>query len=76
MQSLKNNPVRLCGIAAALVGALATLGVKMSPETRELVTQCLVIGLPIVAAEVARRYSWGPVTVARMQAIADKAVSK
>jgi len=72
----KNEPVRLAGIAAALVGLAVRLGVPIPPEYSELATTILIGALPIVASEIARRFTWGPVTVQRIQAIAEKATAK
>jgi len=69
----KNEPVRLAYVAAALVALLVRFGVPIPPESRELVTTLLDAGLLIVAGEIARRFTWGPVTVERIQAIAEKA---
>jgi hypothetical protein len=63
---MNNEPVRLAGIAAALVGA--ALVALVPDEHRAAVASALAALLPLVAAEVARRYSWGPATVAGIRA--------
>ena len=69
----KNEPVRIAGWAAGLVAALVSFGVPIPEQYRELVAGLLVTLVPIAFAEPARLRSWGPVTVAKIEALAAKA---
>lgn len=66
MQSLKNNPVRIGALVLALVAALASYGIKLTPELQALI----VMIAPVVVLEVVRRYTTGPVTAAKLKAAA------
>jgi hypothetical protein len=69
----KNEPIRLTYLAAALVGVLVRFGVPIPVEHQALVTGLLDAGLLLLAGEIARRFTWGPVTVAKIEALAGKA---
>ena len=64
MEPLKNEPVRIGAIVTALLGALASYGLKITPE----LTALLVALVPLLVAELVRRYTTGPVTAEKLKA--------
>jgi len=66
LEAIKNNPVRIGAIVIALLAAIASYGIKVTPELQAL----LAMLAPLVVLEVVRRFTTGPVTAEKLKAAA------
>jgi len=66
LESIKNNPAIIIGIITAVLGLLVSFGLQISADQKAAI---LALG-SVLAGLVTRQFVTGPVTAAKLEAVA------